>query len=272
MTRLLLAYDASAAARAAVAVGAALFPGAETEVVCAGSAASALPEGVELASAAGLAATGLRVEGDSAWRALHARAHRTRPDAVVCGAHGRQRHVGSTATGLLHHAEIPLLVVPAGPWDLEGRLLAGYDDSPAASDALRFAATHLRDRRFVVAHAWRSPIRRSLRGRAFLDSGVATLHEYAADLDQIFAEIAADIAEEGAGYAARLGLQVQSRAVESGDSTADALLEGARVAGAAAMLVGSRGRGALGSTVLGSTASNLVQAAELPVIVVPQRR
>jgi nucleotide-binding universal stress UspA family protein len=272
VTRLLLAYDASAAARAAVAAAAAFFPGATAEVACAGPAADALAEGVELASAAGLAATGLRLEGDSAWRALQARIRATRPDAVVCGAPGRGRHLGSTATGLLHHGEVPLLVVPPGVPDLEGRLLAGYDDSPGASAALRFAATYLPDRPVVVAHAWRSPIRHSLRGHAFLGSGVATLHEYATDLDHIFAEIAADIAEEGADYAARRGLRVQSRAVESGKSTADALLEGARVTGAAALLVGSRGHGALGSTVLGSTAADLVHAAELPVIVVPPRR
>jgi nucleotide-binding universal stress UspA family protein len=163
-------------------------------------------------------------------------------------------------------------MVPAGVSDLEGRLLAGYDDSPGASAALRFAATYLRDRPVIVAHAWRSPIRHSLRGHAFLGSGLATLHEYAADLDHIFAEIAADIAEEGAGYAARRGLHVQSRAVESGKSTADALLQGARVTGAAALLVGSRGHGALGSTVLGSTASDLVHATELPVFIVPPRR
>jgi nucleotide-binding universal stress UspA family protein len=172
----------------------------------------------------------------------------------------------------VHHAVAPLLIVPAGLSELDGRVLAGYDDSAGARGALRFASAHLSGRRLIVAHAWRSPIRHSLRGHAFLDSGVATLHEYAADLDQIFAEIAADIAEEGAGYAARLGLEAQSRAVESGKGAAAALLQGAHAIGVSALLVGSRGHSALASTVLGSTASDLVHAAELPIIVVPWGR
>jgi nucleotide-binding universal stress UspA family protein len=39
--------------------------------------------------------------------------------------------------------------------------------------------------------------------------------------------------------------------------------------GAPAILVGSRGRGAMASTVLGSVASALVHVAALPVLVVP---
>ena len=50
------------------------------------------------------------------------------------------------------------------------------------------------------------------------------------------------------------------------------LLGGATRHGAAAILVGSRGRGAAASTVLGSVASGLVHAAALPVLVVPERR
>ncbi len=53
----------------------------------------------------------------------------------------------------------------------------------------------------------------------------------------------------------------------SGQGTWQTLLAAGQEQGAAAILIGSRGRGALASTVLGSVASGLVHAAEMPVLV-----
>ena len=177
--------------------------------------------------------------------------------------------LGSTASTLVHHARVPLLVVPEGEHALAGPLLAGWDDSDGARAALAFAAAHLRTRALIVAHGWRSPVRHTLRGSAMRDSPVTLLRDYAEGLDAIFERDAADSAARGARAARGLGLDADARECEAAGGEWHALLQGARDAGAAAVLVGSRGRGAVTSTVLGSVASGLVHSGALPVLVVP---
>ncbi len=307
MTRLLIGYDTSDAARAAIATAGALFPDAETTVATvyppppsleAGALArAALPdamiregierireqaeerahataaEGAELAHAAGLDASPMTLTGLSVWRTLRGKANDISADVVVCGTRGERPLervlLGSTASRVLYHLERPLLLAPAGAAPTHGPVLVGYDDSEGARAALRFAASRLGECPVVVAHAWRSPVRHTMRGRALAHSGVDTLAEYADTIDTMFEEISADTAAEGAAYARALGLDADAAAPESGQSEWQTLLAAAREAEAAAILVGSRGRGAVASTVLGSVASGLVHAADLPVLVVP---
>ena len=75
-------------------------------------------EGVRLAEAAGFSAEPLCVaERDQTWRALLEAAQRVGASMVVTGAHGlsglRRALLGSVSTGLVHHARLPVLVVPA---------------------------------------------------------------------------------------------------------------------------------------------------------------
>ncbi len=150
MTRLLVAYDGSPAAVAAIEAAAALFPAAEAviatveppvpSVEAAAIARIAVPDtlirdgvahmraeharaaherveqGITFAAAAGLRATPRILEGLAPWRALHALADELAVDVIVCGSRGEgivDRVLdGSTANGLLHHANRPLLVVP----------------------------------------------------------------------------------------------------------------------------------------------------------------
>ena len=123
-----------------------------------------------------------------------------------------------------------------------------------------------------MAHGWRSPVRHTLRGSAMLDSPMTILHDYAEGLDDIFQEVAENTAERGADAARELGLHAQARSCEARGGDWHALLQGARDTGSAAVLVGSRGRGAMTATVLGSVASGLVHAAALPVLVVPEQK
>ena len=151
MTRLLLAYDGSAASLSAIETAAALFPGAdavianvkppEPTVETAAMARIALSDsmirdgvahmraehareerelmarGEDVAVAAGLRVTPRIVEGLAPWRALRALADELAVDVIVCGTRGEgaidRVLLGSTATSLLHHADRPLLVVPA---------------------------------------------------------------------------------------------------------------------------------------------------------------
>ena len=148
----LMAYDGSPAAREAIAAAGRLLPGRAALVVhawespyrrsAAGRAVSSSPlpeirkvtgdletllretaeatveEGVELARAAGLEASGEAVEsGSTAWRVLAATAETRDAAVVVAGSqgHGGVASVllGSVSAGLVHHAERPTLIVRA---------------------------------------------------------------------------------------------------------------------------------------------------------------
>ncbi|WP_037496966.1 universal stress protein [Solirubrobacter soli] len=304
MTRLLLAYDGSEAAKSALAAAAALFGEAEGVIATvqpplpsleAGAMARiALPdavirEGLEnlrddneragrerLAEAAEHGAahwTTRLVHAVTPWRGLRALARELDADVIVCGTRGEgpvdRVLLGSTAASLLHHAERPLLVVPAGASAFDGPMLAAYDESEGAQGALRFAAAHLAGRRVVVATAWRSPVQHSLRGQALVHSRVGMFEEYASAIDSIWSDVAGEAADAGADFARELGLDADTMTPESGRGAAHALLDAARELGAAVVLAGSRGRGAAASTILGSVATGLVTAAARPVLVVP---
>ena len=229
--------------------------------------------GVDLARAAGLRAEPAERAAFNTWTSASL-ANDIDADVLVCGTRGEgplERAVlGSTASSLVHHADRPLLVVPPGDGTLDGPVLAGYDESKARA-ALRFAAAHLRERPLVVAHAWRSPIRHTLRGHALLGSGIDVFAEYATEVDAIWEEIATTAADAGAEYARGLGLSTVAAAPESGRGDWRTLLGHARRAGASAVLVGSRGRGAVAATVLGSVASGWCMPPSSPCSSCPAR-
>lgn len=157
MTQLVIAYDGSAAARAAIDHAAALLPGATTLIVSvadeldaievtAASARIALPdavtatavrrlrdehvaaaeslaeEGAALARSAGLLATPQHEPtGGAVVSALLQAADEADADLIACGTRGQgavtRMLLGSVATGLVHHSGLPVLVVPADPSD-----------------------------------------------------------------------------------------------------------------------------------------------------------
>lgn len=178
--RAVVAYDASPAAAAAVAVTGRLLPGAEALVVAvadglgafAGAAArAALPDeviataaqrlreaalrtagedardGAESAAAAGLRATAQVLEAEGAvLPALLKLAHESQAELVVCGTRGHRAVtralLGSVATGLLHQSPIPVLIVPAPATGpaSDGPVLLGHDGSDDADRTLMACA------------------------------------------------------------------------------------------------------------------------------------
>ena len=95
------------------------------------------------------------------------------------------------------------------------------------------------------------------------------IRAFTTDFDAYFRACARDLAEQGAGLARAGGLEAEAVEQESKGAAWRGLLAAARAAGAAVVVVGSRGHGAIASTVLGSVSSGLAHNAETPVLVIP---
>jgi nucleotide-binding universal stress UspA family protein len=123
-------------------------------------------------------------------------------------------------------------------------------------------------RETLVGHAWSSAVTSSFVGETLLTAPVAEIREIAGDLDDVLAEQAAEIAADGAAIAVEEGLAARGLVVPSAPGAWRALAATARDEGAAVVVAGCRGRGALASTVLGSVSSGLVHNAYAPVLIV----
>ena len=195
---LLIAFDGSAAAEAAVQPPARCFPGARATVLTiheavvgavtafraggglmapdlveqhiaeldqelVAEAETAAAEGAELADAIGLAAEPAIARGArQPWEPILATAAERGADVVVCGSRGRgavaRSVLGSTSSSLLHHAQRTMLIVPEAEATPDGPALIAYDGSPAAREG---------DRSDVAAAARAGRARGSRLGLAF---------------------------------------------------------------------------------------------------------
>ena len=305
--RLLIAYDGSTAAEAAVVTAGRLFAGArgclltviepapgparvekfapmlDPEIVQRELEAVArelmddgrdvAARGLEIAETAGLTLESRVTPGQgSESQTILSEADTVDADVIVCGSRGRgavaRSLLGSTSTGVLHHATRPVLVVPADPGASEGPALIAYDGSAGARAAIAVAGRLLRGRRAAIVNVWNSPMRNTLSGRALAGAPVGELRSFSADYEQLFAEAAASVVEEGVALAREAGLDASGEAIESGSGAWRALAEFAGDRHATAIVAGSRGRGGLASAILGSVSSGLVHNAELPVLIV----
>jgi len=230
-------------------------------------------EGAELARDSGFEAEGRALQGrPKAWPALLEAADAVDAAVVVIGSRGqgavKSALFGSVSSGLLHHADRPVLVVP--PCDEEtpaGPALIAYEASESSRAAIRAAARVLSVRDAVVETAW-IPYSQVAAGGT-IGAPVATMSRAAADLDAEVAAHAEQVAREGARVALEAGLDARAEAIRVGGPVWSTLRDAADSHGSPVIAVGSRGRGALGSAVLGSTSSALVHNARLPILVVP---
>ena len=305
MLRIVIASDGSPSARAALQRAGELFPGAQATVLTvaqgvgaladrSSAARLALPDDVirtavtrmretaladaeELTRAACQDATeaGLRAEPKigtahgAIWKAILEESQEA--DVIVCGTRGHgaavRAVVGSVASGLVHHSQRPVLVVPETAPSASGPVLIAFDSSDAATGAVQTAGALFRDRDVVVAHVWRSELRHTLTGAAVRHAPLREIRDVSADLDAALEQAARETADAGLALAREHGLQGRSTAIESGESVAQAIMRAADEADAGVSVVGRRGRGVVAGAVLGSVSLSLVHGSGRPVLV-----
>ena len=168
--------------------------------------------------------------------------------------------VGSTAVSVSSHADCPVIVVRAteqATEQAEGGILVGVDGSPCAQAALEWAferAVAL-DAPLTVVEAWSPPSTRFVPAGLDLGTIARTIHveldDLVGDWRQKFPQVRVATEVHTGGAAAHLV---------------------AASAGARLVVVGSRGRGTVAGTLLGSVSQELIHHAHCPVAIVRTAR
>ena len=299
----LLAYDGSESSATAIAVAGRLLPGRHALVCHAWTglsrtmfhsepanlpgalrrAAEELDEvdrveaekmaaaGVLLAQVAGFDADPLPVrEGDRTWRALLEAAEDHHASLIVAGAHGMsglgRALLGSVSTGLVHHSDVPVLVVPATTRDenTDGPLLLCYDGSDSAKRAIEVAGELLDPQPALVLHFWDSWVAEA----PALAALSRTVEGMATELDEIADEQSSKLTDDGVELAEQSGFDatgLSERAVGPGWM---AVRDAANQHACSAIVVGSRGLTGI-SAALGGVSNGVVHNSRRPVLVVP---
>ncbi|MFI7672288.1 universal stress protein [Actinophytocola sp. NPDC049390] len=184
-------------------------------------------------------------------------------DLVVIGASGRtalpRMLLGSTAAALVHTCDRPIVVVRGtdDPPAHAGRVVVGVDGSSTSARgigfAFDFAARHGGE--LVAVHAWSDLPMDALEPVRVWDQDMAEVRR---EGDRLLAEALSADAERYPG--------VSVHRVVSFDRPAHALMEQAE--GAALLVVGSHGRGAVRSVLVGSVSHAVTYHAPCPVAVV----
>ena len=225
-------------------------------------------EGVEKAAASELKAAADRVEMLAPGLEHSEQLVRGRPDValvaasdgaslVVLGHHeGMSAWLGPVISHVAAAVQCPMIAVSGDVPAHRGRIVVGVDGSPVSSEAVDYA--------FDQASRWSSPLTAVLAVELGFDAYVPSQEL----LDQTH--------ERGRRYQSE-ALSGQQEAypdvavsqVLSLDAPLHALRQAAQ--GAALVVVGSHGRGALRRVALGSVSSSLLRAAPCPVAVVRPR-
>jgi nucleotide-binding universal stress UspA family protein len=149
--------------------------------------------------------------------------------------------------------------LPAGP------VLIAYDGSPPAQEAVRAAAAVLAGRRALLLTVWTSVRQGAAATRLALPDGVVAAG--VAALDGEACENALSVAEEGARQARAEGLGADPIETMRRGGVAATITAVAAEYDASVVVVGSRGRSAVRSTVVGSVTYGVLHGVGRPVLV-----
>jgi nucleotide-binding universal stress UspA family protein len=140
-----------------------------------------------------------------------------------------------------------------------------YDGSDGSKMALTAAAEVIKPADAVVLVVWTPAAVQLARAGSFL---VAIPDE--GEIDEKEAALAQQIAEEGAAAASGRGYNASARVAQAIESVARTIDEVAQEIGAGLIVCGQRGRGAIGSALLGSVSHALASHTKRPVLIAPQ--
>ena len=154
--------------------------------------------------------------------------------------------------------------------DTAQAVLVAYDGSPFADEAIERAAALFTARPLRIVTAYRSVASLAGAARAALPDDI--IRGGIEGLDRRAEETAAATARHGAELAAAAGAEAEWAAVLAPQSIWVTILDEAARTGAAAIVVGARGRSGIASIVLGSVSFGVVQHARLPVLVIRPRQ
>jgi len=140
-----------------------------------------------------------------------------------------------------------------------------YDGSDGSKTALGAVIELIKPADAVVLVVWMPAAVQLARAGSFV---VAVPNE--GEIDAQEADRARQIAEEGAAAARERGYNASARIAEANESVARTIDEIAQEIDAGLIVCGQRGRGALGSALLGSVSHALAAHTKRPVLIAPQ--
>jgi nucleotide-binding universal stress UspA family protein len=140
-----------------------------------------------------------------------------------------------------------------------------YDGSDGSKTALSAAGEVIKPADAVVLVVWTPAVVQLARAGSFL---VAVPNE--GEIDEAEAATARGVAEDGAADARAHGYNASARIERADESVAKTIDEIAQEIDAALVVCGQRGRGAIGSALLGSVSHALAAHTKRPLLIAPQ--
>lgn len=147
----------------------------------------------------------------------------------------------------------------------ESPILIAYDGSEDSRAAIDHAARLFPGAATVVLYA-----RQPLESVAAHLEGHPALEELK-HIDAATHDASAQVAADGAKYAADAGLSAEPRVSSTMATASEAIVAAADEVNASLIVIGSRGRRGLRATLLGSTAANVLHHTSRPTLVIPSK-